>query len=155
MRSKVWLAVPVLLAHAEVAKNIILFSMGPKLRHPMVLYLEMRGQHCYCMRIRVLSLCPLITGIPFSMPPLDASSLPAPPSHIPGTAPPPFMAPPATAPASEEAAPSLPGGGKQHTPRFSSCLNPFCAVCPTDACFLNTFLPFLRLLCLQRLISKR
>ena len=30
-------AAPVLLAHAEVTKNIILFSMGPKLRYPAVL----------------------------------------------------------------------------------------------------------------------
>ncbi len=60
MRSKAWLAVrvslrlarlprtassalrstraaaPVLLAHADVTKNIILYSMGPKLRHPAV-----------------------------------------------------------------------------------------------------------------------
>ena len=34
MRSKAWLAAPVLLAHAEVTQNIISFSMGPKLRYP-------------------------------------------------------------------------------------------------------------------------
>ena len=33
MRSKVWLAASVLLAHADVTKNIKYFSMGPKLRH--------------------------------------------------------------------------------------------------------------------------
>ncbi len=37
MRPKAWLAAPVLLAHAEVAKNIKYFSMGPKLRHAAVL----------------------------------------------------------------------------------------------------------------------
>ncbi len=36
MRSKVWLAAPVLLAHAEVTENIIFLSMGPKLRYLMV-----------------------------------------------------------------------------------------------------------------------
>ncbi len=33
-------AVPVFLAHAEVTKNIIVFPMGPKLRHPAV------GERC-------------------------------------------------------------------------------------------------------------
>jgi hypothetical protein len=36
MRSKAWLAAPVLLAHADVTKNIKYFSMGPKLRHTAV-----------------------------------------------------------------------------------------------------------------------
>ncbi len=36
MRSKVWLAAPVLLAHAEVTEYIKYFSMGPNLRHPAV-----------------------------------------------------------------------------------------------------------------------
>ncbi len=36
MRSKAWLAAPVLLAHAEVTEIIIFSSMGPKLRYPMV-----------------------------------------------------------------------------------------------------------------------
>ena len=34
MRSKAWFVAPVLLAHAEVTKNIYL--MGPKLRYPKV-----------------------------------------------------------------------------------------------------------------------
>ncbi len=33
---KAWLAAPVLLAHAEVTKSIIIFSMGPKLGYPAV-----------------------------------------------------------------------------------------------------------------------
>ena len=39
MRSKAWLAAPVLLAHAEVT-NIKYFSMGPKLRYPVVYHLQ-------------------------------------------------------------------------------------------------------------------
>jgi hypothetical protein len=38
MRSKAWLAAPVLLAHAEVTENINILSMGPKLRHTAVFY---------------------------------------------------------------------------------------------------------------------
>jgi hypothetical protein len=42
MRSKAWLAAPVLLAHANVTKNINILSMGPKLRYPTV-----RTMPCY------------------------------------------------------------------------------------------------------------
>ena len=37
MRSEAWLAAPVLLAHADITKNIKYFLMGPKLWHPTVL----------------------------------------------------------------------------------------------------------------------
>ena len=36
MRSKAWLAAPVLLAHANVTENINTYSMGPKLRYTTV-----------------------------------------------------------------------------------------------------------------------
>ena len=40
MRSKAWFAAPVLLAYAEVTKNIIFSSMGPKLWYPTVDHLQ-------------------------------------------------------------------------------------------------------------------
>jgi hypothetical protein len=52
MRSKARLAAPVLLAHAEVTKKIILFSMGPKLRYPTVVkFRRIPTQVLWCCRL--------------------------------------------------------------------------------------------------------
>ena len=51
MRSKAWLAAPVLLAHAEVP-NTLYFSMGPKLTNPVVFLLpgvcDVFVLQCFC-----------------------------------------------------------------------------------------------------------
>ena len=60
MRSKAWLAAPVLLAHAEVTENIKYFSMGPKLRYPTVVVIGMKTKQnklgsVVLSRVRVLT----------------------------------------------------------------------------------------------------
>jgi hypothetical protein len=52
MRSKAWLAAPVLLAHAEVTKKHNIFSKGPKLRYPTVISQQKRdlALDCVCLQ---------------------------------------------------------------------------------------------------------